>query len=542
MKKLLSLLVAVLLLVTMIPAMAEGEGALAGYVYILHTNDIHGSAVEADGVWGYAAIAQVKNTLQAMGADVLLVDAGDYSQGAPIVNLDQGASAIDFMNAVGYDLACVGNHEFDWGTDNLLQNAEKAQFPIVCANMLYKVGGETVFGPNAVFEFGGRKIGIFGLATPETMTKAHPDKVKGVTFLATEELYACAQAQIDELTEAGCDIVICVGHLGIADESIGNRSIDVIANTTGLTMFIDGHSHDLQVDTVATAAEGETTVLVQTGTAAGKIGVEVFGPDGYVSTEMFEATAATKLFVGSDEYVASIVNDRNDAVNAQLGAAFATTAYTLNGERAPGVRTEETNLGDFAADAILWAARQAYSDEVVASLTNGGGIRATIAEGDITMLDMKTVFPYGNTVAVLQVTGAELLEALEAATWSTPDAIGAFPQVSGIVFTIDTSVEYVNGEMYPDSTYYAPANPGSRVTIESVGGEAFDPEAIYTIATNDFTAAGGDTYYAFKYAYATSGYNTQLAMEDALIMYVQQELGGNVGEAYAAPAGRIIIK
>ena len=170
----------------------------------------------------------------------------------------------------------------------------------------------------------------------------------------------------------------------------------------------------------------------------------------------------------------------------------------------------ETNLGDFACDAILWAAQQAMGDQVVAAVTNGGGIRASIKAGDISMNDMKTVFPFGNEVATLTVKGSELLEALEAATCTTPDAIGAFPQVAGIEFTVDTSVPYENGEMYPDSTYYAPAKPGARVTIQTVGGEPFDAEKLYTIATNDFTAAGGDTYYAFRYANQTTCYKTGL--------------------------------
>ena len=158
------------------------------------------------------------------------------------------------------------------------------------------------------------------------------------------------------------------------------------------------------------------------------------------------------------------------------------------------------------------------------------------------MLTMKTVFPFGNEVAVLTVTGAELLEALEAATCSTPEAIGAFPQVAGIEFTIDTSVPYENGEQYPDSTYFAPAKPGSRVTIATVGGQPFDAEALYTIATNDFTAAGGDTYYAFKYAFQTTGYKTGVALEDALVNYTSTVLDGTIGEQYADPQGRITVK
>ena len=306
---------------------------------------------------------------------------------------------------------------------------------------------------------------------------------------------------------------------------------------------VDLTESTLQFKEVESKTEGVKTLLVSTGEYFGNIGYVVF--DGEKLTAKLwkcDSNILSDMYKPCDAEVAAVVNGRNEAVEAQLSAAFAKTEVDLDGNKAPGVRTQETNLGDFAADAILWSAQQAMGEQVVAALTNGGGIRASIKAGDITMKDMKTIFPFGNQVSVLTVTGAELLEALEAATFSTPDAIGAFPQVAGIVFTIDTTVPFEQGEQYPDSTYFAPKNPGARVTIETVGGQAFDKDALYTIATNDFTAAGGDTYYAFKYANATAGYKTGVALEDALVNYVQQVLGGVVGQQYAQPQGRITIK
>lgn len=531
-KSVLALLLAlVMTLGLMIPGVAEGKPVdLTGKLVILHTNDIHGRAVAdpANGIMGYAAIAKMKEDLTAAGASVLLLDAGDASQGTPLVNLSYGKSAMEFMNAAGYDAMAPGNHEFDWGLDNLKQIAEVAEFPILAANIVDKISGEVVFTANQVFEMAnGMKVGIFGLDTPETLTKAHPDKVQGIDFFQGDALYTCAQAQVDALKADGCDLIVCLGHLGVDPESEPNRSTDLLAKVTGIDLFIDGHSH--------TAFEsGEQvgdTLLVSTGQYSQRLGMVFY--DG-------ENLSAT-LYSNVDSEVNALINGVNAEVNAQLSTAFATTEVFLNGARDPGNRTEETNLGDFAADAILWASQQAVGDHVVAAITNGGGIRESIDVGDITMLDMKTVFPFGNEVAVLTVTGAELLEALEAATCSTPTAIGAFPQVAGIVFSIDTTVEYENGEQYPDSTYYAPAKPGSRVTIETVGGEPFDLEAMYTIATNDFTAGGGDTYYAFRYPNATTGYKTGVALEDALVNYVADVLGGVVGETYAEPQGRITV-
>ncbi len=551
MKKILSLLLVLALLLGTASALATDKAPAK--LYILHTNDIHGRAVAdpAGGVLGYAAIAQYKKDLEAAGHAVLLLDVGDATQGTPLVNLEMGKNAITFMNLAGYDAMTPGNHEFDWGVDNLKQIVGEAKFPILSANILNSAatGGEVTFQANKVFEMSnGMKVGVFGLTTPETLTKAHPDKVRGVDFLQGDALMEEANKQVAALKEAGADIVVLMSHLGSSEESAPNRMQDLLEKVQGINLLIDGHSHTVY-------EKGETvgeTLVVSTGSYSQSLGVVEYDGEKFSASlfnslkksaqaEVDGALYSVLLTAKLDEEVNAEINAMAKAVSDELSKAFAKTEVLLNGERDPGNRTEETNLGDFAADAILWAAQQALGDKVVAAVTNGGGIRASIQIGDITMNDMKTVFPFGNEVAVLDVTGAELLEALEAATHSTPKAIGAFPQVAGIVFTVDTTKAYENGEQYPDSTYYKPLNPGSRVTIESVGGQPFALDAIYTIATNDFTAAGGDTYYAFRYPNATSGYKTGVALEDALVNYTTTVLGGVVGEQYAQPQGRITV-
>ena len=530
-----------------------------GKIVILHTNDTHGADLAAEGTsFGMAGVAQLKKDFEAAGAQVLLLSAGDSIQGKPLVSADQGKSAIAFMNAAGYDAMTVGNHELDYGIDNLKALAETAEFPILCADMTTEADGKTVFEANQIFELDGVKVGVFGLATPETLTKADPSKMVGITFPQTEDLYAVAQAQVDELTEAGADLIVCLGHLGVDAESTGNRSIDVCENVDGIDLFIDGHSHSTTAD--ITTAVGDTNVvngtkIVSTGTALANVGVVIYDQEADTLTdELVSAAAYTKV----DADVAKLVSDRDAAVKSAYGEKIATTEVDLNGSRSggaaiayntdaeltfpegEGVRTCETNLGDFATDAILWQARQTLGEENVdAALTNGGGIREALAKGDISKLDLLAVFPFGNTVATIDVTGAQLLEALEAATYATPEALGSFPQVSGIEFTVDTSIPYAQGEQYTGSTYYAPASI-ERVTITTVNGEPFDPEATYTIATNDFTAKGGDTFGVFK---AVGGWkDVGVALEDALINYVTEELGGVItAEQYGEPAGRITI-
>lgn len=512
---------------------------LSGKLVVIHTNDMHGryAADSKEGSLGMSTVTALKGYYQKQGANVLLLDAGDFSQGTNLVNYYKGLDAIYFMNAAGYDAASLGNHEFDFGLDALKAMSDAAQFPILDANILNKETGEPYLQDHTVFTFKNMKVGVFGLDTPETQTKANPKNVKDIDILAGAELYACAQAQVDALKEAGCDYIICVGHLGVDEESIGNRSVDVVSNVNGIDLFVDGHSHT-KIDT---GLDVNATKIVSTGNYLNAVGVVVY--DGKTTTAKLVDDSKQMYNIGGcpsmDEYVATFA----DIVNEAYAGKFATTLYTLDGSRAPGVRTQETNLGDFAADAYKYTAETYVADNnldytIDGAIQNGGGVRATVEAGDISMDKLYTVFPFGNTISIVTVTGEQLLEALEASCSACPEALGAFPQVSGIVFTDDTSVPYAKGEQYPDSTYYAPANPGSRVTIESVGGKDFDPKATYHIAVNNFMADGGDTYYSFS---EVESVDTGVVDAEGLISYANS-LGGVIGEEYAAAKGNITIK
>ena len=497
----------VMVLALAIPAGAtETEQDLTGHIVILHTNDVHGAIGE------YAKVAALKQAYQAAGAYVLLADAGDFIQGDPTVSASQGKTAIELMNLAGYDVAAPGNHEFDYGYPNLKTLAGEADFPILAANVRYDnaaaLGDQTTFTTTD-----GKKIGIFGLDTPETATKAHPDKIKGVSFLAA-------------LKADGCDYIICLGHLGIDAESTGNRSIDLLEKVTGIDVFIDGHSHstleEIKEATNGTGKVGDT-VLTSTGTKLANVGMVDISPDGTISTS---SLATSELTVTPDAKVAARAEEIQKEIDADYGTVFAKTEVALDGEKA-NVRTGETNLGDLIADAMLWQAGL-LDEGVDAAVTNGGGIRASIAAGDITKKDINTVLPFGNTLYVVKVTGAELLEALEASTYCTPEAIGGFPQVAGIEFTVNTGAQFDTKELYPGSTYGKPASI-NRVMIQTVGGEAFNPEETYTIVTNDFMGAGGDTYYAFKAA--SSGYDSGVPLDEVVMDYITSELKGVVSKA-----------
>ena len=504
------------------------EQTYAGKTVILHSNDVHGA------ITGYACIAALKTDYESRGAEVILVDAGDYSQGTTNVSTTKGADAVAMMNAAGYDVVTIGNHEFDYGYEQLMDNMSKAEFKVVCADV-FDADGTTIFDANYTYTTkSGVKVGFFGLLTPEAQTKVNPALIKGLTF-ATDDLWTVSQKQIDALADA--DVVICLSHLGVDNETKPYTSYDLWNNTKGIDMIIDGHSH-----TVMTKGD-KNEPIQSTGTAFANIGVIVID-DASKKIESNELVAVTDT-MAKDEAVAAAAEKIIDRVKAEYDVKFAVSKVELNGAKAPnGNRDSETNNGDLITDAMVWQVLQnkdglTVNEDHVVAITNGGGIRAAIKPGDVTKNDINTVLPFGNTVAVVYVTGAELLEALEASTYCTPGAIGGFPQVSGINFTLHTGKAYdANAETYPNSTYYGPKSI-NRVVINSINGKEFKENEIYAVVTNNFCAAGGDTYYAF--ASASAQFDTGVPVDEAVMAYITRELKGVIGEKYAAPQGRILM-
>ena len=503
---------------------------------ILHTNDMHGYMQTTDTCLGIGAVAQLKKDYEAQGYDVLLMDAGDYLQGSSFANFTQGESVVEVMNAAGYDVAALGNHEFDYGSDVLEKRISEMNFPAVAANITVDATGEPFIQQNAVFTLSdGTKVGVFGLDTPSTGTSSAPKNTAGLSFAQGEELYAAAQAQIDELKGQDCSIIVCVGHLGEETANKGNNAEDVVANTSGLSVMIDGHDHLVENQTVRDK-EGNDVLIAETGYYLKNIGVLTY-ENGRFTDSLVEAGTYT----GSDPELEKLVAETTAEIEATMQEVVAATDFELYGEAAPGNRDRETTMGDFACDAICWQVTQASGSAPDAVVLNGGAIRASIEPGEIKLLDIHNVFPFNSQLCTIEVTGAQLLEALEAATQSSPDPMGAFPQVYGIKYTLDTTVPYEKGELYPGTVYHAPAAPGSRITILEVAGKEFDPEATYTIATNDFVATGGDTYYCFAEAGATTMVYIGYLDYEALLNYMMTELEGTIPETYKEVQGRITV-
>ncbi|WP_408070735.1 bifunctional metallophosphatase/5'-nucleotidase [Butyrivibrio sp. JL13D10] len=502
-----------------IRAFVEVQNDLSGKTIILHSNDVHG-AIE-----GYAYVAALKKKLQKDGAEVILVDSGDYSQGTY-----KGLDAINAMNAAGYDIATIGNHEFDYGFDNLQAYLSSADFRIICAD-IYDSNNDSITDPNTIYVTeSGVKLGFFGLATPETPHGVKPVYVEGLKFLSGKEMYDCAQNQINELKAQGSDLIICLSHLGVKEESAidGNRSLDVYANTKGMDIMLDAHSHTVMTQGV----NGEP--VSSTGAQFQNIGVVIIDDakktieDHYLLD--FENV---KNALEPDPAAKATINSIIKRVQDENGIVVVESEVDLVGDRSPGNRTQETNMGNLVTDALVWSITgedgivTVQKDHVV-SVINGGSVKKSIGKGNVTKNDFIDALPYANTITVVCLTGEQLLEALEASTFCIPQECGSYPQTAGIKFTIDTTVPFAEGEVYPTSDYHRPVII-RRVTIHEINGQPFSLDDTYAIVTNDYCASGGGGYGVFKNA--SDHYDTGIYVTDAIIDYLKEEFGGVIPES-----------
>ena len=427
---------------------AAGETEAAGGVTVLYTNDIH-TYITKD--LTYSKVAAYKDSLE----NVLLVDAGDHIQGTAYGSMDKGATIAQLMNAAGYDLATLGNHEFDYGMDGCMAAIEAADFPYVSCNFYHEangVAGENVLDSYKVFEVGGVKIAFIGITTPESFTKSTPsyfqdengNYIYGIAGGTDgEALYTAVQNAIDAAS-AEADYVIALGHLGVDESSQPWTSREVIANTTGLDAFIDGHSHTTIPMEEVTDEGGSTVILTQTGSYLDAVGQMTIAADGTITTQLL--TAEDLAEVTPDAEVKAIEDAWVAELDEQLGQVIGYSQVTLDNYDAEGnrlVRKQETNTGDFAADALYYLFDEMDLDVDVAVM-NGGGVRNEAVTGEISYQTCKAIHTFGNVACLQTVTGQQLLDALE---WGAKDVTadgsvenGGFLHVSGLRYTINTAI------------------------------------------------------------------------------------------------------
>ena len=543
-------------------------------IVILYTNDVH---TYIDGALSYDVLAGLKAQLKEVYGNVLLVDAGDAVQGTAFGSMDKGATIVQLMNAAGYDVATLGNHEFDYGMDGAMNVIDWAEYPYVSCNFYHEangVKGETVLPAYELVEIGGRKIAFVGITTPESFTKSTPayfqdengNYIYGIS--GGEDgaaLYADVQAAIDAAKADGATLVIALGHLGDDPASQPWTSEEVIANVTGLDAFIDGHSH-----ATMEANDINGTLLTQTGEYFGNIGMMLIdGETGAITTDLitYEEVVETVLdeqgnpvldedgkevtqflynqflsdfdlgcIWASDGNVSAVKDAWITEIDTQLGKTIGSTALTFDNYDAEGkrlVRSQETNTGDFAADALYYLFDNMGLDVDVA-IMNGGGVRNKAVTGELTYKVAKNIHTFGNVACLQTITGQQLLDALEwgARGVGTGEEIGGFLHVAGITYKIDS--EWPASVQMDDKGVWTGAPTGGyrvhdvQVYNKEPGAyEALDLAANYNLAGYNYTLRDqGDGFNMFSGAVNVLDY----VMEDYMVLanYIQGFEGGKV--------------
>ncbi len=453
MKKVLNLFLTLFLLVSFTGCTKKPVNGTAN---ILYTNDVHGyinnkikdGDNEIDGL-SYANVKSLKDDLISQGENVLLVDDGDHAQGTIYSAYNDGEEMIKLMNATGYDLATLGNHEFDYGQYQAFKLMDLADFDYVSCNFYTTSDNKLVLQPYKVLEAGDLKIAFIGITTPETITKSTPSYFQDETGNYIygiysgkdgQELYDSVQSAIDSAKKEA-DVVIALGHLGVQEGSKPYTSIDVIENTTGLDAFIDGHSHTEIEKEVVQDKEGNDVILTQTKSYFAHIGkMSVTVTDGEVSID----TEFVNEYDGKDETVASMTSEIVEAVDKELDQEVATESVPIRildpetGDRI--VRKMETNAGDLVADSIYWYFNDYKEMDCDIAMMNAGGLRQDFPDGILTYRDCKIMLPFGNVICMVKMTGKTIREMLDYSVRKLPDE-SSLLHVAGMKYSIDTSVE-----------------------------------------------------------------------------------------------------
>ena len=528
------------LLLTLVFTLAFSAIAWAADVVILHTNDIHCGVEDNVGV---ARLSQYKKDLKKQGLAVLLVDAGDAVQGAPIGKLSKGESIVNIMNAIGYDFLIPGNHEFDYGMEQFFRLNSLQKTKYFSCNFTDLRTGNLCLSPYKVVSAGGHKIAFVGVTTPETLATSTPkyfqDENGKFIYGFSEDnsgakIYAAIQKAVDAAKAEGAEHVIIVGHLGVNGSIPKWSSITIAENTRGVTAIIDGHSHE-QFDTLmAKNKDGKDVLITQTGTKMQTVGKLVIHDDGTMTSTLEKEDTLPN----PDPKILKVIEKENKKFEPILKQTVGEALVDLcerdpaTGERR--VRSQETNMGDFVADAF----RAVLNTDV--ALVNGGSLRNKISKGVFTYQDILTAFPFGNMSSAVEVTGQTILDALELSAMNLPDENGGFLQVSGMSYTIDATIPSTV-ELDAHGSFVA-VRGDRRIKDVMIGGKPLDPEKIYTVGGTTYVLKdGGNGMVMFKGAKLID--DGTLTDADMIMEYVQNHMNAKIGEEYAnwQGQGRITI-
>ena len=522
-------------------------------IVVLYTGGVY-CAVDEN--IGYAGLAAYKKQVEKETPYVALVDCGDALQGDAIGTISQGEYLVDIMNKVGYDFAVLGNHEFDYGMERLAELMEMSDAAYLGCNVDYTGSGENALSALQQYEivdYGDTKVAFIGISAPESISQSTPayfmdengDIVYSFCSDSGEALYSRVQETVDSCREEGADYVIALTHLGDDESSAPFRSTDLIAGTRGIDAVLDSDSHSAIDSDMVENEEGREIPLSSSGTGLENIGQLTITPEGDITTRLISD------FEEKDSDMESFIADIQSEYEEELQQVIAGSDVELTTESEDGVRlirNRETNLGDFCADAY----RQIAGADI--AFVNGGGIRADLPEGDITYEDILAVHPYGNHLCVVEATGQEILDALEMGSRSTmaetgdgekaAGESGGFLQVSGLRYTIDTSVDSTV-KVDKDGMFVSCGQQRRVKTVEVLQDdgsyEPIDVDETYTLASHDYMLRqSGDGFTMFA--------DNEMVVEEGmvdyqiLITYISDYLGGSIGEQYSSPDGRITVE
>ena len=519
-------------------------------IIILHTNDVHcqiDQKKNKDGIVtniGYAGVLAYKKEMENLHGinNVTLVDAGDAIQGGPIGTLSKGEYIVDIMNYIGYDIACPGNHEFDYGMENFLKlSTETSKANYICCNFR-DLEGNPILSPYTLIKYGDLTIAYLGINTPESFTKSSPiyfqDENENYIYdFAQGEkgqtLYKTVQKYVDEAIKEGANYVVAIGHLGDEGASEYWSSKSLIKNTYGIDIFIDGHSHEVYSE-ILKNKKGKNVLLAQTGTKLQNLGKITINTKNKKITSEFISN-----YKAQDEdavnYIEGIKNKFSDVLQEVIAKSSVTLTTLDPTTHKRAIRNSETNLGDFCADAY----RAMVGADI--AFANGGGIRADIEEGDITYEEIINVHPFGNEICMIETTGQDILDALEVGACEYPIENGGFLQVSGLSYTIDPSIP--SSVVFNERGQFVKVDGKYRVTEVIVGNEPLVLNKTYTLASHNYMIKnGGDGYTMFMDDKMIK--DSVVIDNEALINYITENLNGVIGDEYKNPKGngRIIIK
>ena len=524
---------------------SEGKAQLQKDVVVLFTSDVH---CGVDQGFGYVGLMAIKNQFEREGCHVLLVDNGDAIQGESVGLLTQGEAIIEMMNKIGYDIAVPGNHEFDYGVQRFLTLTEAADFPYVCCN--FNRDGKLLFPPYVIKEFDGVKLAFVGVTTPKVLFTATPSTFRDENgsliygFMQDNDgadLYAGVQRAVDSARAEGADYVILLGHLGNKDYVIPFTYAEVLEHTAGIDAMLDGHSHDLD-KVVMKNRDGRQVVRQASGTKLEGIGwMRISAADGSIDTGLYtwkNPVSAPKL-LGIQNEMSEVVDGSlaslGEWLKTKVGVCTVTqtifdpTAVDASGKPVRIVRRTETNLGDLVTDAFRV---RSGADVAIAC---GSGIRDSIPRGDITVNDLLTVYPFNNHISMMEITGQQLLDALEWSAKAVPHEFASFLQVSGLSYEIHTYIE--SSCQTDEEDRFAGVAGEYRVKNVMVGDEPLALDKTYTIAAVGYLLldhGNGFTMFDGGKVLLQSGDADYAVVAD----YIRDDLNGVVSGIYESPYGQ----